>query len=90
MKITATVNGVETEAEIGYGEAMRVYWHMQRQLDVEDVQNYACDRENGAARQKILDNAESIAAIYRKAMDSDESWYYVLEGVTSAFLADHP
>lgn len=90
MKITATVNGVETEAEIGYGEAMRIYWHMQRQLDVEYVQNYACDRENGAARRKILDNAESIAAIYRKAMDSDKSCYYVLEMVTSAFLAGHP
>ncbi len=94
MNVTVKINGVWMTGEIDEGSARSVYEALQKQYDREDVENYAingygeCENDKGRAFL-VRRKAENIAKRYRKAMDEDETWFYVLDNVVWLYFQDN-
>ena len=84
MKIKRMINGEEYEFELTNGEVWDAYCEKQDAFDLDDVQMILETNEDWILDLPTAEKnaaVELIARRYRKRMDSDDTWCYVMNDV---------
>lgn len=81
MKITRTINGMETEIELTHSELMQSYREVRahfRKCELEDVaENLGID----ITSEKIDDLVPKYQTMLTDAVDKIETWWYIAEHI---------